>query len=149
MGHDDKSSPDAFLNIHQFALGILMQFFVQRGQRFIQKQQLEPSAKAMRWRWPPEIWSGLRRAAAAQATREMSQTLRCGNSAAYKYHIDRTPMWQAGNDVAPVQMDLALGRGIEPGQHPHHRGLGATRGAKQRKEFARIDRQIRTLDRGE
>ena len=40
MGHNHKCCACFFLNIHQFKLGILTQFFVQRAKWFIQQQQL-------------------------------------------------------------------------------------------------------------
>ena len=43
-----------------------------------------------------------------------------------------------------VDQDAALGRGLEPGQHPQQRGLAAARGAQQGEELALLDGQVET-----
>jgi hypothetical protein len=48
-----------------------------------------------------------------------------------------------------VDQDIAVGRVLEPRDHPHRRGLAAARGAEQHQELAIGDRQVEIVDADE
>jgi hypothetical protein len=58
---------------------------------------------------------------------------------ALEHHVHRSPVRLDRDDVLAVEEDAALGRRLEPGQHPQQRGLAAARRTKQREKFVMPD----------
>ena len=61
--------------------------------------------------------------------------------------VDVAPVGRHAGDRLTREEDLALGRLLEPGDHPERRGLAAARRAKEAVELTVLDAQVHPVDR--
>ena len=64
-----------------------------------------------------------------------------------EHHRDIAVARQAIRDILSVEADLPLGERLQPGDHPHGRGLAAARRADQHDEFPVRGHETEVLDR--
>jgi hypothetical protein len=76
----------------------------------------------------------------------LSKTSRWGKSVALEDGVDLAAVWRRGRHVDVVEQDLSLVGALEAGDQPQGRRLAATRGAKQREELTRLDRDVDPVD---
>ena len=63
-----------------------------------------------------------------------------------EHHPDVAPMGRDVVDRAPVEEDIAVGRGLEPREHHEAGGLPRTGGAQHGEELAPVDFEVEVLD---
>ncbi len=174
--HEDKAGADPLLDADQLEPRLLAQFAVERGERFVEQQELGHLGERAGERDPlllpapqfvrpaPRVIRHLHQrqhlgypcvAAAAlhafllQPERDVAGDVEMRKQrVGLEHHVDRTPVGRHVRRVAAVDLDApAIGQ-LEPGDQAQQRGLAAARRAEQREQLAMLDRQRHPIDRG-
>ena len=176
VGDDDEGHAEPALQLHQFQLRALTQLLVERGQRFVEQQDLGPPRQRARQRHALSaagklvrfallhaieldqrdhlgdagVDGGARHAGALQPERDIVPHVEMRKQrVVLEHHVDRPLVRQHRRDVAAAEQDAALVGRLEAGKHPQQRGLAAAARAQQRKELARPDVERKPVHRAE